>query len=213
MLQIIAQERNMSAVRESSESLRKKGFLPAVFYGPKEKSTPIVLSKIDFVKILREAGESTVIGLQTPKGEVEALIREVSYEPVRGEPVHVDFYVPEKGKTVAVYVPLAFLGTSLAIKDLGGMLVKVLHEIEVEALPKDLPHDIKVDIGALVDLDSQILARDISLPAGVLLLAEPEEVVAAISVAEEEKEEDSATIDLSAIEVEKKGKKEEETKE
>lgn len=202
----------MSAVRESSESLRKKGLLPAVFYGPKEKSTPIVLNKIDFVKILREAGESTVIGLQTPKGEIEVLIREVSYEPVRGEPVHVDFYAPEKGKTVAVYVPLVFLGTSLAIKDLGGMLVKVLHEIEIEALPKDLPHDIKVDISVLADLDSQILAQNISLPTGVALLTEPEEVVAAISVAEEEKEETAPT-DLSSIEVEKKGKKEEETKE
>lgn len=213
MLQLIVQERNTSAVRESPESLRKKGLLPAVFYGPKEKSTPIVLNKIDFVKILREAGESTVIGLQTPKGEIEALVREVSYEPVRGEPVHVDFYVPEKGKTVAVYVPLVFLGISLAIKDLGGMLVKVLHEIEVEALPKDLPHDIKVDIGTLIDLDSQILAQDIPLPTGVALLTEPEEVVAAISVAEEEKEDVAAPVDLSAIEVEKKGKKEEETKE
>jgi large subunit ribosomal protein L25 len=208
MLKLIAQERD---VKMSPGSFRKKGFLPAVFYGPKEKSTAIVLNKIDFVKILREAGESTVIGLQTPKGEVEVLIREVSYEPVRGEPTHVDFYVPEKGKTVAVYVPLVFTGVSLAIKDLGGTLVKVLHEIEVEAFPKDLPHDIKIDIGALKDLDSQILAEDILLPTGVTLLTEPEEVVAAISVAEEEKEE-AAPADISAIEVEKKGKKEEEEK-
>jgi len=209
MLKLIAQERD---VKTAPQSLRKKGLLPAVFYGPKEKTTIIVLNKIDFVKILREAGESTVIGLQTPSGEKEVLVREVSYEAVRGEPIHVDFYVPEQGKTVAVYVPLEFIGVSVAVKDMGGSLVKVLHEIEVEALPKDLPHDIKVDIGALTDLDSQILAQDIALPAGVTLLAEPEEVVAAISVAEEEKEE-TAPVDLSSIEVEKKGKKEEEGKE
>jgi large subunit ribosomal protein L25 len=209
MLKLIVQERDMKI---SPETLRKKELLPAVFYGPKEKSTAIVLNKIDFIKILREAGESTVIGLQTPKGEVEALVREVSYEAVRGEPIHVDFYVPEKGKTVAVYVPLVFTGVSLAMKDLGGTLVKVLHEIEVEALPKDLPHDIKIDIGILKDLDSQILAKDILLPSEVTLVTEPEEVVAAISVAEEEKEETSPA-DLSSIEVEKKGKKEEEGKE
>lgn len=206
MLKLTAQERE---VKTSAGSFRKKGLLPAVLYGPKEKPLSVVLNKIDFVKTLREAGESTVIGLQTPKGEIEVLIREVSYEPVRGEPIHVDFYVPEKGKTVAVHIPLVFVGTSLAIKDLGGTLVKVLHEIEVEALPKDLPHDIKIDIAALKGLDSQILAQDIPLPAGVILVAEPEEVVAAISVAEEEKEE-IAPADLSSIEVEKKGKKEEE---
>lgn len=208
MLKLIAQERDMKA---SATSFRKKGLLPAVFYGPKEKSTPVTLDKIAFVKVLREAGESTVIGLETPKGEIEVLVREVSYEAVRGEPIHVDFYVPEKGKTVEVSVPLVFSGVSLAIKDLGGMLVKVLHEIEIEALPKDLPHDIKIDISALVDLDSQILAQDIPLPAGVTLITEPEEVVAAISVAEEEKEE-TVTADISSIEVEKKGKKEEDAK-
>jgi large subunit ribosomal protein L25 len=209
MLKLTAQERD---VKTNAESFRKKGLLPGVFYGPKEKPVAIILNKIDFVKILREAGESTVIGLQTSKGEIEVLIREVSYEAVRGEPIHVDFYVPEKGKTVAVHIPLIFVGTSLAIKDLGGTLVKVLHEIEVEAFPKDLPHDIKIDISALKDLDSQILAQDIPLPAGVTLLAEAEEVVAAISVAEEETEE-ATPLDISSIEVEKKGKKEEDGKE
>jgi large subunit ribosomal protein L25 len=208
MLKLIVQERDAKA---SPESFRQKGLLPAVFYGPKEKTTSIAINKIDFVKTLREAGESTVINLVTPKGDIEVLVREVSYEPVRGEPIHVDFYVPEKGKKVAVYIPLLFVGVSGAVKDLGGTLVKVLHEVEVEALPKDLPHDIKVDISALSTLDSQILAENIPLPAGVTLLAEPEEVVAAISVAEEEKE-PAGPVDISTIEVEKKGKKEEEGK-
>lgn len=209
MLKLTAQTRD---IKMSPESFRKKGFLPAIFYGPKEASTPVILNKIDFVKVLREAGESTVVVLETPKGEIEALIREVSYEPVRGEPVHVDFYVPEKGKTVSVYIPLVFFGVSSAVKELGGTLVKVLHEVEVEALPKDLPHDIKINIASLDTIDSQILAKDIPLPSGVVLMAEPEEVVAAISVAEDEKEE-SSSADISSIEVEKKGKKEEEGKE
>ncbi|MBI2121025.1 MAG: 50S ribosomal protein L25 [Parcubacteria group bacterium] len=209
MLKLTVQERDAKA---SPKSFLKKGLLPAVFYGPKEKSQAIAMDKIAFVKAWREAGESTVIVLETPKGEIEALVREVSCEPVKGEPVHVDFYVPEKGKKVTVPVPLEFVGISSAIKDLGGTLVKVLHEIEVEALPKDLPHGIKIDIAALKDLDAQILAQDISLPVGVALITEPEEVVAAVSVAQEEKEE-TGPIDISTIEVEKKGKKEEEGKE
>ncbi len=209
MLKLTIQERDANL---SPEFFRRKGLLPAVFYGPKEKSTPIAMNKIDFVKVWREAGESTVIGLQTRDGEKEALIREVAYEPVRNEFIHADFYVPEKGKKVVVPIPLTFSGVSIAVKDLGGTLVKVLHEIEVEALPKDLPHGITIDISALKDADSQILAQDIALPAGVTLFTEPEEVVAAISIAEEEKEE-AAPVDLSSIEVEKKGKKEEEGKE
>lgn len=206
MLKLTVQERDS---RTSPRSFLQKGLLPAVFYGPKEKSQAIALDKIAFVKAWREAGESTVIVLETPKGEIEALVREVAYEPVRNEPIHVDFYVPEKGKKVTVHIPLEFVGVAPAVKDLGGTLVKVLHEVEVEALPKDLPHGISIDVTALVNLDAQILAGSIKLPAGVTLVTEPEEVVAAVSVAKEETEE-AAPMDLSAIEVEKKGKKEEE---
>lgn len=205
MLQLTAQTRDM---KQTVASFRKKGLLAGVFYGHKEKSTPVLLDKAEFVKVLREAGESTVVTLKTDNGGVEVLIHEVSFDPVRGEPIHVDFYVPEKGKTVSVEIPLEFVGVSAAVKDLAGTLVKVLHGIEVEALPKDLPHDIKVDISALRDLESQIIASELSLPPGVTLVTDPDEVVAAISVAVEEKEE-AGTVDLSAIEVEKKGKKEE----
>jgi len=86
-----------------------------------------------------------------------------------------------------------------------------MHELEIEALPKNLPHDIKVDISKLKTLSDQVLVKDIELPAGAKAVASPESVVAAISEQKEEKaEEVAAPVDLSAIEVEKKGKKEEE---
>jgi large subunit ribosomal protein L25 len=206
MLKLTIQERDL---KTSAAVFRKKGLLPCVYYGPKDKPVSITANQSDFLKVLKQAGESTVIVLEKGKEEVEVLIHDVSYDPVRGDVIHVDFYVPEKGKTVEVEVPLEFIGISGAVKDMGGTLVKVLHEIEVEAFPKDLPHSIPVDIAILKDLDSQILAKDIKLPAGVTLITGPEEVVAAISVAEEE-ETEAPVADLSAIEVEKKGKKEEE---
>jgi large subunit ribosomal protein L25 len=86
----------------------------------------------------------------------------------------------------------------------------VLHEVEIKALPNDLPHGIEVDISVLENADSQIHASDLKLPKGVTLVTEAEEVVASISVAQEETEE-AAPVDLASIEVEKKGKKEEET--
>ena len=188
--------------------LRKEGRLPAVFYGKKEASTPISVSKIDFLKAWKEAGESTVINLETPNGVVESLIHDVDFDPVTGNPRHADFYVFEKGHKVKIDIQLEFVGVSPAVKDLGGVLVKVMHEVKVEAMPKDLPHNIEVDISSLTSFDSQILAKDLNLPNGVELIENGEEVVALVSAPREEKEEESKPIDLSAIEVEKKGKEE-----
>lgn len=191
------------------ESLRASGFLPAVYYGHKKESTPIKIKKNDFLKAWKNAGESSVIKLQTPSGDLEALIHDVDINPITGEPRHADFYVFEKGHKVEISIPIEFEGISPAIKDLGGILVKVLREIKVKAEPANLPHEIKIDISGLVDFQSQILAKDITLPKGVELMENLEEVVAAVSEAKEEVVE-AAPVDLSQIEVEKKGKKDEE---
>ncbi len=194
---------------EKPEEVRASGYIPAVFYGPKEASQSIKVLASDFEKAFKEAGESTVVILEVEGAEHETLIHDVSYHPVRGNIAHVDFYVIEKGKKVQVNVPLEFTGIAAAEKTLGGTLVKVMYEIEIEAMPKDLPHEIEVDISSLVDFDSQIKAGDITLPAGVELITEADEVVALVQEANEESDEPAAPIDISAIEVEKKGKKEE----
>ncbi len=199
-------------VKDNLEKLRIKGFIPAVFYGRKEKSTPITVRLADFVKVWETAGESSVVTLKTKDGdELEALVHEVDLDPVTETPRHADFYVFEKGQKIKIKVPVEFVGVSPAVKDLGGVLIKVRHDIEVEALPKDLPHELKVDISSLVNFESQILGKDIVLPAGVVLGQGHNDVVALVTEAKEEViEEVAAPVDLSAIEVEKKGKKEEE---
>ncbi len=183
--------------------------MPAVYYGHKEASTPIAVSKSAFKKLWKNAGESSVVVLTDGEREIESLIHEVDFDPIKGEPRHADFYVLEKGKKVRVPVAIHFEGVSPAVKDLGGVLVKVLHEIEIEADPRNLPHHIVVDISLLTTFESQILVKDVVFPNGVSPIAKDEEVVAAISKPHEEKV-DEVPVDLSAIEVEKKGKKEEE---
>jgi large subunit ribosomal protein L25 len=189
-----------------ADKIRKAGNIPAVFYGKKEDSTPISISMADFLRVWKQAGESSVISLETPEGTKDSLIHDIEFDPVTGNPLHADFYVFEKGHKVEVDIPLEFDGVSPAVKDLGGSLVKVMHEVKVSAMPKDLPHNIIVDISSLVDFQSQILAKDIKVPAGVELMENLEEVVALVSEPREEKEEETAPVDLSAIEVEKKGK-------
>ncbi|MEX2014021.1 MAG: 50S ribosomal protein L25 [Parcubacteria group bacterium] len=205
MLTLKAETRNKT---DKLEKLRKTGQIPAVFYGKKEATTSISIPKIDFLKIWKEAGESSVVNLETPDGVKESLIQDVDWDPISGTPRHADFYVFEKGHKVEVELPLEFIGVSPAVKDLGGMFVKVLHELKVEAMPKDLPHNIEIDISFLANFGDQIIASDIKLPAGVELKENPEEVVALVSAPREEKEEEVAPVDLSTIEVLKKGKEE-----
>ncbi len=183
--------------------------MPAVFYGKKTESTPISIVQKDFVKAWRVAGESGVVTIKSEKGSVDTLIKDVDVDPVTDSVRHADFYVFEKGKKIEVDVPLEFEGVSVAVKDLGGILVKALHELKISADPQHIPHEIKVDISLLETMDSVIKASDLKLPAGVDLIENADEVVAAITRAKEEVEE-TAPVDLSTIEVEKKGKKEEE---
>ena len=190
---------------ENLNQIRKTGFIPAVFYGRKQESTDILVKTTEFNKVLAQAGESTVVTLKGDFGTHDAMIHEVDRDPITGVTRHADFYVIQKDKKIKVHVPVEFEGVSPAVKELGGILVKVVHEIEIEALPGNLPHAIHVDISALVDFDSNISAGDLKLPSGVTLAIKPEEIVASIAKPKEE-EENTAPIDISSIEVEKKGK-------
>lgn len=207
MLKLAAEKRTMFG--KQLKALRADGKMPVVMYGAKDEATPLLVGAKEFKKLLHQAGESTMITVDAGDLQKDVLIHEVDFHPVSGEPRHADLYVVDKTKVVEVDVPLRFEGISPAVKDLGGILVKVLHELEIEVLPMHIPHDIEVDITALVALDSQILVKDLKIPTGVKVKLDPEAVVASISVAKEEPVEE-APVDLSAIEVEKKGKKEEE---
>jgi large subunit ribosomal protein L25 len=194
--------------QEKPQALRAVGRVPAVFYGRKEKSVSVSVSAVDFAKAFAAAGESTVVSLKGDWGVHDVLIHEIDRHPVTDEVRHVDFYVLEKDRMVKVRVPLSFTGVSPAVKDMGGTLVKVLHSLEIEALPKNLPQGLSVDISSLATLESQIFAKDVVLPEGVSLVERPQEVVA--SIAEYKEEVVETPMDISQIEVEKKGKVEEE---
>ncbi len=191
--------------KDSLSAIRKAGKIPAVFYGKKEASTPIMLSYAIFEKTLKEAGESTILHLEGEGIDVDVLIHEVDLNPVTDKPRHADFYVIEKGKKLEIKVPLEFIGVAPAVKDLGGILVKVMHEIEISALPKDLPQKLEVDISSLVSFDSVLTAKDIKLPEGIELEIKLEDIIASVYEPKEEVVE-VAPADLSSIEVVKKGK-------
>jgi large subunit ribosomal protein L25 len=189
---------------ENLDSIRQNGHIPAVFYGAGQDSTPISVPFMAFEKALKEAGESSTILLALPEGEFNVLIHDVQLDPVKHVPMHADFLVVDMNKPIEVKVPLEFVGISPAVKGNLGVLTKVMHEIEVRGLPKNMPHQIEVDISSLETLENQIHVKDLKLPNGVEAMAEQDEVVALVAAVKEEVE--AAPVDLTAIEVEQKGK-------
>ncbi len=182
--------------KENVATLRTSGMVPAVFYGAGKETTPISISQREFDKVFKEAGESSTVTLTVDGGKVDVLIHEVQFDPIKGTPLHVDFLVVDMNKPIEVAIPLEFDGVSAAVKGNLGTLVKVMHEIEVRALPKDLPHVVHVDLSKLAALHDQILISDLKLPAGVTALADAGEVVASLAAQVEEVEETSAPVDL-----------------
>lgn len=197
---------------KKNSGLREKGEVPAVVYGPKHEAQSITVNASEFTKILKEAGESTIITLTGVGKDADVLIHEVDTDPVTGEVRHADLYAIESGKVLNLRVPIEFVGESPAVKA-GAVITKVLHDIEIEALPKDLPQHITVDVSVLANIHDMIHVKDLVLPAGVTVKEESEEVVAIASEVKEEVEEAPTPIDMDAIEVEKKGKTEEEAPE
>lgn len=203
MIVIQAQKRSKT---DRLDNLRSNGKVPGVVYGASTENTSIVLDKGVFEKTYKQAGQSSTVILDLDGKKIDVLIHEVQYHPVIGHPMHVDFLAVDANKETELAVPIEFIGVSPAVKNSLGNLVKVTHELEIRALPKDIPHTIQVDIETLTDLDSQITAGDIVLPKGVTLVTKKDDILAAIAAQKEETE--NTPVDIKDIEVEKKGKKE-----
>jgi len=181
---------------KKTSALKDAGRIPAVVYGHKVKNISLDLDYKDFQKVLREAGESSLIELDV-EGEKEkkaVLIHEIQKNPVTDLYIHIDFFQTSLTEEVQVKVPLVIEGISLAVKDLGGTLVKNISEVEVKALAKNLPHEIKVSIEGLKTFADHILIKDLILPKDVKVMAKPEEIV--VSVAEPQKVEEELAKEL-----------------
>ena len=195
------------------KSCRRDGKLPAVWYGYGVDTQAIAVPLKDFMKAWKTAGESTIIELDMDNARKSVLIYDVAFDPVTEIPLHVDFYAVRMDKPITATIPLVFTGESLAVKTMGGILVRVIHEIEVEALPKDLPRELTVDISGLAALKDRITIGNIILPDGVKTTADAADTVALVEAPVAEETETAPERSIEDIEVIAKGKKEEEGEE
>lgn len=189
--------------KQSVKALRKQGQIPAVLYGHNVKNHPLAVNANDFEKVLRKAGESTIIDLLTDDGKQHpVLIQEVQRHIVKSTLQHVDFYEVNMHEKLTATVALEFIGEANAVKALGGTLMKNLNEVEVECLPADLPHNIEVDISTLNTFDDAILVKDLKVPGKVTILTSAEETVAKVQPPRDVEAELAAPVveDVSAVE-------------
>jgi len=194
------------------KKLRKRGVLPAVLYGPKIKNLSLEIDLKEFENIYKETGESSLISLEVGDEKFPVLIHEVKKDPLTGKLIHIDFYQPILTEEVEATVPIVSEGEAPAVKELGGTLVWEISEVEVKALPKDLPHEIKVNVENLKTLEDEILVKDLKLPEGVTIQREQNEIVAVVTAPETEKieEELEKPVEEKVEEVEEAEEKEEE---
>lgn len=172
--------------KESAETLRAQGVLPAVIYGPKEEATAITINQKEFERLFKQAGETTIIKLKGIGEEKDSLVHDIQRHPVTDTVLHADFYVLEKGKKVTLNIPLEFVGEAPAEKQ-GHILTKVLHEVEIEVAPAELPQHLEVDLSKLENVGDHVLASDIKLPKSAELKISPEEIVVSVTAFVEEK--------------------------
>ena len=187
-------------------ALRREGLVPAELYGHGIKNLHLQIPAKDFDKVLKNAGMTTVITLVLNTQKHSALIHDVVRDSVSGDVEHVDFYEVRMDEKLKAHIPLEFVGEAPAIKAFGASVNKAMSEIEVEALPQNLPHSLIVDLSSLDELNKSIYVRDIVAPKGVEILVDPETAIAtATPMAEEEVVE--APVSVADVKVESEEKK------
>lgn len=165
------------------------GAIPGVLYGRGIKNAMVWVNKREFNHIYENAGESTIFKLELKKGdERNVLVKEIQRDILNGKPIHIDFYQVRMDEKIEAAIGLEFVGESPAVKDLGGVLVKNMDEIEVKCLPKDLPPKIEVDISRIKSFEDYIYVKNLPISDKVEILADPENVVAMVSEPRSEEE-------------------------
>lgn len=205
------------AKRENTdaEALRAASIIPGVVYGPTMEPVSVQIAYNEFAALYDEAGESTLLDITTPDGNtMKGLIQDVQYDPVKGTIRHVDFRQIDMNKEMTAAVELTLIGDAPAVKALGGTLMKGPSSVNIKCLPQNLVSDIEVDLSVLETFDHVIQIKDLKVPEGIEITDNMDTVVAKVSAplteeqlkAMEETEEKS----VEDVEVEEKGKAEEE---
>lgn len=210
MERVVLKANRRTLIGKQVSTLRREGQLPGVLYGHNFEPTPITLNLKETSRLLSGLSASSLVTIQLDGKEHTALVREKQQNYIRRSLIHVDFQVVSMTEKIRTKVALVQEGLSPAVKDFNGMVVTNLEQIEIEALPNDLPDNIKVDLSKLANIGDSIMVRDLTISDKVTVLDNPEEVIAVVTTAGVEEPEEEVAAAAEEPEVIEHGKKEEE---
>lgn len=153
--------------KHSARDTRAMGRIPGVVYGHGYENQSVSVDYSEFLKLFRRAGQSSLIDLEIGGKKTKVLVQSYDLDPVQDTFQHVDFFAVNLKEKATVHVPLVFEGESPAVKNFGGVFMSNHDEVEVRCLPSDIPHDIKVDISVMENLQDHLCVSDLNLPANV----------------------------------------------
>ncbi len=199
-MELTAQTR--TSFGKKSKNLKYEQKIPAVIFGKGIPSVSVSIDLMKFSKAYKEAGETTLVTLNLDNGIEKVLIKDVQFGPVSSKPIHVGFYKVNLKEKISANIPVHVIGEDKneAIKSGNGLVLMLLSEITVEALPTDLPHSFNVDVSKL-NLDQGVTVNQLSYDKNKveILGAEPEELILKIGTAQMVEEVEEAVDEASAI--------------
>ena len=191
---LTAEIRNVTG--KKVKKLRQAGKLPVTVYGKDVKSESLTVDTKEFLKVYDQAGETGLVDLKYGKESKPTLITDVQIHALSRLPLHVQFHAVKLTEKIKANVPLELIGESPKVVSGEGLLLQTLNEVEVEALPTDLPEKITLDVTALTEIGQQITVAELPKISGVEILTDHTEVVVKLDAAiseEAKKEAEAAT--------------------
>src|SRR5712692_1656311 len=178
-MQLKASTRELLGKR--SRRLYSQGKLAAVVYGHNAKPTPLELDRLEFQKVFVKSGRTHLVDLVVDGGRTEkVLVREIQTHPRRLGPIHVDFYQVNLQEKIEVEVPVHLVGESAAVKRGDADILQPMHSVRIEVLPSEIPEAFEVDLTPLEEIESELRVSELTVPKGVTILDDPEDLVVKI---------------------------------
>lgn len=180
-----------------SKDVRNAGRVPCVVYGNDVDHTQVTCDYSELFRVYSKAGESVVVNLDVKGKNVPVLFHEVQFAPVSDKIIHVDFYALNMKKEIEAHIPIEFTGTSQAVES-GGTLVTVQDTLTVKCLPTDLPQHLEASIEPLKEFGDALLVSAVAAPAGVVIIEDPDTMLATVQEPRKEEEPDEAATEAAA---------------
>ncbi len=186
MEKIVLKATKRDVVGQKAGALRRQGKLPAVLYGHRIETTPILLDAFEGSQTLSRLTSSSLVTIDLDGTQCLAQVREKQRDIIKNRLVHVDFQIVSLTEKMRTKVGIELTGTASAVKNFNAVIHNVLTALEVECMPQDLPKRIVVDISGLAELGDSVHVRDLVLSEKVKILTDPEEIVAIATASKQE---------------------------